>query len=230
MSKPKVYLLAHTPDPERLVFLAARTCYSNKGFKELLEEVSSRDGSSFIPAVVKRGHHSVLEHAVFTFGIEGISRACSHQLVRHRIASYSQQSQRYVSYEEGFDFVVPGSMGKMPKIQRFLEEVRRLYGELLGAGVPKEDARYILPAGITTNIVVTMNARELLHFFSLRLCHRAQWEIRELALEMLKKVRDVAPNIFRGAGPPCIKGPCPEGGEGCGRIKEVRKFFEEFWR
>ena len=121
-------------------------------------------------------------------------------------------------------------MEEHPEIQGFLDKVKEIYGKLLEAGVPKEDARYILPAGITTNIVVTMNARELLHFFSLRLCQRAQWEIRELALEMLKKVKNVAPNIFREAGPPCVKGPCPEGKEGCGKIKEVREFFEEFWR
>ncbi len=232
MSKPKVYLLSYTPEPEKIVFAAARVCYSNKGIEGVLSEVGMRDESSFISSVVKRGHHSVLEHAVFTFGIEGISRACSHQLVRHRIASYSQQSQRYVSFERGFSFVMPDSIRKSPlkeKVELFLEDVRKLYGELIEHGVPKEDARYVLPSGVTTNIVVTMNARELHHFFSLRLCRRAQWEIRELALEMLKRVKEVAPNLFKGAGPPCLRGACPEGENGCGKSEEVKEFFRRFW-
>ncbi len=199
--------------------------------EEVMAGIEGSDDFSLVHRIVKRGHHSILEHASFTFGVEGISRACSHQLVRHRIASYSQQSQRYVPYNE-MGFIMPESIRKKgleKEVELFAENAKNLYKRLVESGVPKEDARFILPTGMETKIVVTMNARELLHFFTLRLCERAQWEIRKLALLMLKEVKKVAPNIFRGAGPPCIRGPCPEGKEGCGKMEEVRSFFREFW-
>ena len=166
-------------------------------------------------------HLSVFEHASFTFGVDGLSRAASHQLVRHRIASFSQQSQRYVSFEEGFEAVTPASIGvdKESKavFERLLEASRQAYAELVRLGVKKEDARFVLPNAATTRLVFTMNARELLHFFSLRLCVRAQWEIRELAKAMLELVRPIAPLVFELAGPPCVsEGVCYEGEASCG--------------
>ena len=158
------------------------------------------------------GHHSVIEHAVFTFSVEGVSRALTHQLVRHRVASYSQQSQRYVSMKEP-SYVTPHTVQDDPEALKVFEDT----GKLESMGIPAEDARYLLPNGCTTNITITMNARELLHFFSLRCCNRAQWEIREMADRMLELCREVSPVIFRDAGPPCVRGPCPEGKLSCGK-------------
>ena len=166
------------------------------------------------------GHLSVVEHAVFTFSVEGVSRALTHQLVRHRIASFSQQSQRYVSLKEP-TFVTPPTVKGNPEAERAFSEtmdaIWDAYRRLEDMGIPAEDARYLLPNGCTTNITVTMNARELLHLFSLRCCSRAQWEIREMAERMLELCREVSPVIFKDAGPPCVRGPCPEGKLSCGK-------------
>jgi thymidylate synthase (FAD) len=171
----------------------------------------------------------VLEHASFTFGIEGISRVTSHQLVRHRLASYSQQSQRYVSHKKRFAAVVPPAItGRPALLARFeaqLDALHKCYAEMVDAGVPTEDARYILPNATETKLLVTMNARELLHFFGARCCERAQWEIRAMAMEMLRLSKAVAPTIFRDAGPGCISGSCPEGTMTCGNIQDVRERF-----
>ncbi len=226
----KVTLIHHTPNPEQAVALAARLCYSAVSIEGLQERLSGSDIEGFLGKILRLGHLSVLEHASFTFGIEGISRVTTHQLVRHRIASFSQQSQRYVSHREMFDVVVPPTVGKNPLMaERFLDQVReihRLYGEMVEAGIPAEDARYLLPNATETKIIVTMNARELLHFFQLRCCERAQWEIREMAIGMLRLARRAAPAIFRNAGPGCLGGRCPEGDMTCGRMAEVRSFFE----
>ncbi len=223
----EVELLAYTPDPEGVVYTAARLCYSSKGIRELMGE----EGSSprrLIEQIKASGHHSVLEHAAFTFGIEGVSRVTTHQLVRHRIASYSQKSQRYVS-EEDFQYITPPAVeGKAEALELYrktMEVCQEAYNRLLEMGIPKEDARYILPSGCETKIIVTMNARELLHFFSLRCCRRAQWEIRAMAKEMLRHCKRVAPIIFSQAGPPCLRGPCPEGTFSCGKTEEVREEF-----
>lgn len=225
----KVSLLQHTPDPESSVALAARLCYSSASIEELKEKISRADIRNFLEKIMSLGHQSVLEHASFTFGIDGVSRVTSHQLVRHRIASFSQQSQRYVSHEERFAAVVPPTIAGCPEIMdRFEEELasmHKLYAEMVAAGIPAEDARYILPNATETKIIVTMNARELLHFFELRCCDRAQWEIRAMAQEMLKLVKETAPIIFRDAGPGCLTGPCPEGAMTCGKAKEIREFF-----
>ncbi|HEX5772741.1 MAG TPA: FAD-dependent thymidylate synthase, partial [Geomobilimonas sp.] len=187
------------------------------------------DIEAFLDKIMSLGHQSVLEHASFTFGIEGISRVTSHQLVRHRVASYSQQSQRYVSHKERFGAVVPPTIAERPELlARFeaqLQALHQVYGEMVEAGIPAEDARYLLPNATETKILVTMNGRELLHFFELRCCERAQWEIRAMAVEMLRLVKGVAPTIFRDAGPGCLTAPCPEGTMTCGRIKEVREKF-----
>ncbi len=226
----KVVLLQYTPDPERTVALAARLCYSPAGIDELKEKLSSADITRFLEKIMSLGHQSVLEHASFTFGIEGISRAASHQLVRHRLASYSQQSQRYVAFGgDGFPAVLPDSIAASParraSFERAMEVCAAAYRELVDDGVPAEDARFVLPNAAETKIIVTMNARELLHFFALRCCERAQWEIRALACEMLFLVKGKAPVIFRDAGPECLTGACPEGSMTCGRTAAVRERF-----
>lgn len=224
-----IELLQHTAEPERTVALAARLCYSPAGIEELKGKTDASDYISFIDKIMSMGHHSVLEHVSFTFGIEGISRVTSHQLVRHRLASYSQQSQRYVSHAERFGAVVPPSVAANEEAQRIFDftigVLHHAYKELVGIGIVAEDARYLLPNATETKIIMTMNARELLHFFSLRCCERAQWEIRDMAVGMLKLVKGVAPAIFRDAGPGCVSGPCAEGELSCGRSSEIRKQF-----
>lgn len=211
-----VRLLAHTPDADRICAAAAHSCYSEDSAADLLETV---DPAKMLRHVIGMGHHSVIEHAVFTFSVEGVSRALTHQLVRHRIASFSQQSQRYVRLSEP-TYVVPETVKRDPEAMKVYEEtmdgIWDSYSKLIGMGIPAEDARYVLPNGCTTNITITMNARELLHFFSMRCCNRAQWEIREMADEMLRLCKEVSPVIFSDAGPACIRGPCPEGKKTCG--------------
>jgi thymidylate synthase (FAD) len=225
-----VTLIHHTPDPERAVALAARLCYSPVGIDDLRGRLSGKDVRGFLEKILSLGHLSVLEHASFTFGIEGISRVTTHQLVRHRVASFSQQSQRYVSHKEMFAVVVPPSIASHPEMgERFhaaVGELHRLYGVMVENGIPAEDARYILPNATETKIMATMNARELLHFFRLRCCERAQWEIRAMAVEMLKLVKAISPVIFGTAGPGCLAGPCPEGEMTCGRMVAVRELFQ----
>jgi thymidylate synthase (FAD) len=225
-----VALLQCTPEPERLVALAARLCYSPSAIADLQEDVSRKDVRKLIRRVLSMGHASVLEHAAFTYGAEGISRAASHQLVRHRIASYSQQSQRYVAAT--FGYVTPkairdgeGRKGALlaDKFVEHMKESARLYAEMLSAGVPPEDARFVLPNATETKILITMNARELHHFFALRLCRRAQWEIREMAKRMLTLANEKAPLLFETAGPGCVRGRCPEGKMTCGDPAGVRR-------
>jgi thymidylate synthase (FAD) len=225
-----VKLLHYTPEPEAAIALAARLCYSPVTIEAMQEKLSGSDIKGFLEKIMSLGHQSVLEHASFTFGIEGISRVTSHQLVRHRIASFSQQSQRYVSHKDQFSAVTPPSIADHPGMnERFtahLQTLHQFYAEMVEAGIPAEDARYILPNATETKIMVTMNAREMLHFLRLRCCKRAQWEIRDMALEMLKLLKGVAPTIFKDAGPGCLGGICPEGRMTCGKITEVRDFFK----
>jgi thymidylate synthase (FAD) len=220
-----VVLLQCTPDPERMVALAARLCYSPAGIGELREDISRRDVRGLIRKVLSMGHASVLEHVALTYGVEGISRAASHQLVRHRLASYSQQSQRYVSADASF--VTPPTVARSPALRReyrrHMAACSRLYGELTAAGIPPEDARFVLPNATETKVLITMNARELHHFFALRTCRRAQWEIREMALRMLAIARRQAPLLFESAGPGCVRGRCPEGKMSCGQATQVRE-------
>ena len=216
----KVELLAYTPDADRVCAAAGKSCYSEHPAHELLD---SGDPDRVLGRIVGMGHHSVIEHAVFTFSVEGVSRSLTHQLVRHRIASFSQQSQRYVPLERP-TYVVPRTVESDPERAEIygslMDAVWNAYNRLTELGVPAEDARYVLPNGCTTNITITMNARELLHFFSLRCCNRAQWEIREMADEMLRLCREVSPTIFGKAGPPCVRGPCPEGKLSCGKPRK----------
>ncbi len=222
----RVDLIFYTPFPEKVVTIAARLCYSDLTLDELRNEEVNRN---LIRDVVRRGHHSVLEHCSFTFGIEDVSRVTTHQLVRHRIASYSQQSQRYVNLsKKGVSFVIPPTFFESQfkeEVEDLLNRSANLYKELIDSGISPEDARFVLPSSSKTRILVTMNARELLHFFSLRCCMRAQWEIREVANKMLSLVKGVAPTIFENAGPPCVSGRCPEGDRGCGMEKEMRSFY-----
>ena len=226
-----IELISHTPEPEKNVALAARLCYSPATIAELRKSFDSSDIESFLNKIMSLGHHSVLEHASFTFGIEGISRVTSHQLVRHRIASFSQQSQRYVSHSEECSSIMPGSIAGNPEARRIFafmsETLHKAYSQLVDLGIPPEDARYVLPNATETKLVMSMNARELLHFFALRCCRRAQWEIREMAVEMLRLVKKVAPVIFRQAGPGCVNGPCPEGQFCCGQADGVRDYFKK---
>ena len=212
-----VKLLAYTQNADAICAAAGNSCYSERPSYEIVEDINSE---KVLSRIVGMGHHSVIEHAVFTFSVEGVSRALTHQLVRHRVASYSQQSQRYVSMKVP-SFVTPHTVQDDPDAMKVFEdtmaEIWAAYGKLESMGIPAEDARYLLPNGCTTNITITMNARELLHFFSLRCCNRAQWEIREMADKMLELCREVSPVIFRDAGPPCVRGPCPEGKLSCGK-------------
>lgn len=223
----RVTLLSYTKDAEKLCASAAHSCYSRKGASELMEEWDEAKGKRWLGNPLASGHRSVIEHASYTFSIEGLSRAASHQLVRHRIASYSQTSQRYVSMKDA-EYVTPASIAADPDLEkRYRDLMDRIWEEygLLSKKVPAEDARYVLPNACTTNITVTMNARELWHFFELRTCRRAQTEIREVADEMLRLAREASPFIFRNAGPPCIsRGRCPEGKMSCGKPRtELRQ-------
>jgi thymidylate synthase (FAD) len=218
----KVKLINYTKDPEKIVAQSARLCYSALGIEELREKLSDESIIKLVKKIMKLGHYSVLEHVAFTFAIEGISRVTSHQLVRHRLASFSQQSQRYVKInKEGFPYIIPKSIERDKKLAKiFIDSIKELdgiYQLLLDHNIKAEDARYILPQAVTTKMIVSANARELLHIFKLRCCSRAQWEIRELAMKMLKEVKSIAPIIFENAGPPCILGPCPEGELSCGK-------------
>ncbi len=228
----EVKLIAHTPDPDRVCAAAAFTSWKKKTTAELFEDLSDKEAMDFLRMVIGLGHVSVTEHATFTFSISGVSRALTHQLVRHRIASYTQQSQRYVKFSpEELRYITPptikGNKEAEEEYTSVMAEISNAYQKLLNLGIPPEDARFVLPNAAATNIVVTMNARELTHFFRLRTCERTQWELRELATEMLRQVKRVAPVLFENGGPNCMVGPCPEGKLTCGKIEEVRKKFRE---
>ncbi len=269
----KLKLLAHTPNPDTVVAKGGRLCYYPGGIEELEEDLSQEKVGGFVSMLAEMQHESPLEHAVFTFGIEGVSRSLTHQLVRHRLASYSQKSQRYVR-EGSFEYIIPKkiqeNIGAKETFIRAMEDIQRAYDnitrrilaqdirsfyqeqakesletiEKLGDDELLEDfrkhykkdynrleklaienARAVLPNACETKIIVTMNARILLHFFRKRCCNRAQEEIRSLAIEMLKLVKAIGPNIFRYAGPQCVYGDCPEGRMTCGKAEEVREYF-----
>ena len=212
----KVELVTYTPDPERVIASSVKVCHS-KTIKEP-ETLTPEDTKRLIEMVRTSGHHSVMEHASFTFAISGVSRVLTHQLVRHRIASYSQQSQRYVDLGKSGFVTPPTVTGEADEIyKKHIDDAVNTYKELIEKGVPIEDARYVLPNAMSTNIIVSMNARALYNFLSLRTCRRAQDEIQQMAVAMLHLVEDICPTVFENAGPPCVRGPCPEGKYTCGK-------------
>lgn len=237
-----VRMLAHSPRPEEIVALGAKLCYSSAGLDKLQQGVQVKEQGDFINKLMEMGHQSPLEHASFTFAAEGVSRSLLAQITRHRIASFSVQSQRYVSEHSAksadgvFDYIIPPRIAELGEeyVKTFEEQMRAIqeyydyWLKLLdnSAGQAAEDARYVLPNAAETKLIVTMNARELLHFFSLRCCNRAQWEIREMAEAMLKEVQKVAPHIFGNGGPPCVGGACPEGKMSCGKAAEMKKKYK----
>lgn len=239
-TEAKVELVRWTPEPEQIVESAAKLCYAADA-AEVFEHGSGSTGK-FVKMLRKLGHMSPVEHAVFTFYIEGVSRAMTHQLVRHRMASYSQRSQRYVKHG-AFDYVVPPQLegrtvddgGKTVAAADYYREtmewIGRRYERLVAAlgdrgESSNEDARYVLPNACETKIFVTMNARELIHFMGERLCERAQWEIRHVAEMMLEQAKSKCPSLFDGIGPKCVQlGRCPEGKMSCGRFAEKMSEF-----
>ena len=250
----QVKLLTYTPDPERTIACAAKLCYASADIDTLYDGLTDEKVDAFLDHLNNIGHQSPIEHASFTFGIEGVSRSLLAQITRHRLASFSVQSQRYVREKGGFQFVLPPEIEAVPEAKeeflRAMEEDVRHYERLtqvlqekhkaafLAAGDDEktaarkaekkaiEDARFVLPNACATKMIVTMNARSLMNFFALRCCNRAQWEIRELATQMLKEVKAVAPHLFQNAGPGCVRGACPEGSMSCKKAAEVREKFE----
>ena len=274
----KVKIIAHTPEPDKVVAQAGKLCYSAVGVDEITQKLTEEEIARYVNMLASIGHESPLEHVSFTFAIEGISRACTHQIVRHRIASYSQQSQRYVKLEQ-FEYIIPPAIDSNPEANRiFIEAMERdqkAYDELVdllledilidkhaadyGSCIREilkenpdvapdrskvldlyaenflkdyrkaekqaiEDARYVFPNACETKIVITMNARSLLHFFNVRCCNRAQWEIREMATEMLKECKKIAPALFKKAGPDCVYGKCGEGKMSCKHPRKEDEF------
>ncbi len=213
-----VKLIGFTPNPEKIPAMAAKLTHS-KIKPEDLDKTSDEELTNILQYVMNLGHTSVIEHTSFTFAISDVSRSLTHQLVRHRIASYAQQSQRYVDFKKP-NYVIPPTIVKNKKMNKAYNETMTLiweqYNKLLEIGIPAEDSRFILPNAACTNIMVTMNARSLLNFFELRCCLHAQWEIRELANKILKEVKKVAPIIFKNAGPTCkTKNICHENKKDC---------------
>jgi thymidylate synthase (FAD) len=248
----KVELLSYNPDVEKLVAAAAKLCYSPSTIENIMDGLDEKKTASFVEMLSEIGHESPVEHATFTFGIEGVSRVLLAQITRHRIASFSVQSQRYVS-EKQFDYIIPPQIEAIPEAKaEFLFAMKQgqlhydnlacilkqhHYEKLLQEGkdektaksaaekAANEDARFVLPNACDTKLILTINCRSLLNFFSQRCCNRAQWEIHALADEMLKLVYRVAPHLFAQAGPSCIKGSCPEGKMTCGKSKEVKEYY-----
>ena len=248
----KVTLITHTPDPEHVLASAARLCYSASDIATVMENLTPEKTAEFVNRLAEMGHESPMEHVSFTFGIEGVSRSLLAQITRHRIASYSVQSQRYVK-EKMFEYVLPPEIAAVPQakaeFEKAMEEDQRHYESLtailkekhrkdmLDSGMSEkaadsaaekkaiEDARFVLPNACTTKIMMTMNARSLLNFFHHRCCNRAQWEIRDLAAQMFRICYAIAPHLFANAGPACVSGRCPEGKMSCGKMAEMRELY-----
>lgn len=234
----KVQLVRHTLEPEALTALGARLCYAGGDVDALLTSIEQKDQTAFVEKIMSMGHESVLEHVSFTFLVEGVSRVLLAQLTRHRIASFSVQSQRYVSYASGFGYIVPPAIealgqeavaeyeAQMAQMQSWYEG----WQQKLGSAGEKsnEDARFVLPNACETRVLLTMNARELRHFFALRMCSRAQWEIRQMAGSMFEQCVQAAPAMFADAGPGCLRGACPEGAKSCGKAAQIRKEREDY--
>ena len=248
----KVYLLAHTPSPEHTVACAAKLCYSSSAISQLRDNLTDEKAASFVDMLSEIGHESPIEHASFTFGIEGVSRSLLAQITRHRMASFSVKSQRYVR-EGCFEYVTPPEIAEDEEALALYKEImaadQKMYDRIseilmkkhfdafLAEGKDEktaqrlaekkaiEDARFVLPNACETQMVMTMNARSLMNFFKIRCCRRAQWEIQDIANQMLALVCEVAPNLFKKAGPSCLSGKCSEGKMSCGKPDEVREFY-----
>ena len=254
MAELKVRLLTHTPDPQKIMAAAAKLCYARADIDSVMEGLTPEKTDDFIDMLSSLGHESPMEHMTFTFGIENVSRALLAQITRHRMASFSVKSQRYVR-EGAFEYVTPPEIADNPEALALYKEImaedQRKYDRLaeilkdkhiktfmaegkdektatrLAEKKAIEDARFVLPNACETQMVMTMNARSLHNFFRHRCCARAQWEIQEIANQMLKLVSEVAPNLFKNAGPSCLTGPCPEGKMSCGKAKEMKEFYKE---
>ena len=250
---PKVTLISYTPEPERTVAAAAKLCYSSASIDGIKGSLTPDKTARFVDMLTEIGHESPIEHASFTFGIEGVSRALLAQITRHRLASYSVQSQRYVK-ESMFSYVLPPEIERCPEAKeefiRAMKEDQKHYDRLTGMLKKRhkeaflengrdekeadrlaekkamEDARFVLPNACETKMVCTFNARSLMNFFTHRCCNRAQWEIREVATKMLKLVLEVAPHLFKNAGPSCVRGTCPEGKMSCREMQKTRELFD----
>lgn len=222
----KVILLSYTKDPEKVIAAAIRQCYSPNSAQVMKRKMTDAERAKMIKMVIGSGHTSTIEHASFTFAIEGVSRVLTHELVRHRIASYSQQSQRYIN-GKNFGYVMPPTITSKKEASKIfndtIKELGEKYEKLIELGIPKEDARFILPNATDVKIVVTMNARSLFNFLARRMCNRAQWEIRTMAYAMHKELIKVAPEIFKYAGPTCkTEGICWEGDRHCGLPDKIK--------
>ncbi|WP_411679959.1 FAD-dependent thymidylate synthase [Clostridium thailandense] len=240
----KVKIVEHTPNPEKVVAAAAKLCYSAAGIDQIQENLENEKALKFLNMLMSYGHESPIEHVTFTFAIEGVSRSLTHQLVRHRLASYSQQSQRYVRLDQ-FEYIIPPEIEKDDEAREIfidaMKNSQKAYSRLteilkeryIDTGMDAssaekraiEDARYVFPNACETKIIATMNARTLMNFFRHRCCNRAQWEIKELADEMLKQVKVIAPVLFKYSGPSCLNSNCPEGRMSCGQIDKIRKEY-----
>jgi thymidylate synthase (FAD) len=240
----KVKLLQYTQEPEKIIAAAAKLCYSSVGVEDIMDNLNKENTDKFLNMLMSLGHESPIEHVSFTFGVEGVSRSLSHQLVRHRIASFSQQSQRYVKLDQ-FEYIIPPAIesDKTAKeiFVKAMEESQKAYdliverlkeayteqgmNEKVAEKKAIEDGRYVFPNACETKVVFTMNARSLINFFHHRCCNRAQWEIREMANLMLDEVKKIAPTLFKYAGPNCVNGPCTEGKMSCGKAKEMKEKY-----
>jgi len=207
-------LIKYTPEPEKTIATAARLCYSPISGNKIYKNMSLEEARKLIKFIVKSGHLSPIEHASFTFSVEGISRVLSHQIVRNRIASYSQQSQRYVKFYKNFDFIIPPIIQKDTNLtkaySKFMKKAHNFYLNLLYFKIPAEDARYVLPNASETKMIFTMNAREILHFVTINSCNRSQWEMVDFSDKILFQVKKVAPSLFEKAGPNCVRNVCTE--------------------
>ena len=249
-----VKLINCSQNPEKIIAAAAKLCYSPSGTQDVLDGLTAEKTEKFIDMLASLGHESPIEHASYTFAIEGVSRSLLAQLTRHRLASYSVKSQRYVK-EGQFEYITPPEIENSPEAKKLyikaMEDDQKTYNELtdilmkkhiktlLESGMDEkqaekqaekmaiEDARFVLPNACETKLIMTINARSLMNFFHHRCCSRAQWEIRELACQMLNLVREVSPVLFKNAGPSCVKGACPEGKMTCGKAKEMREKFKK---
>lgn len=245
MAKLRVTLLTHTPEPQKIMAAAAKLCYARADIDTVMDGLTPEKVDNFIDMLSGLGHESPMEHMTFSFGIENVSRSLLAQITRHRMASFSVQSQRYVT-EKDFEFVTPPQIAQNEEASKLyiktMKDITDSYNALadmlkaknVAEGMEEkaaekkaiEDARYVLPNACTTKMIVTMNARSLHNFFALRCCNRAQWEIRDLACQMLSLVKEVAPNVFKNAGPDCVRGGCSEGRMTCGKAAEMRRKFK----